>query len=211
MAKRRDAEHCYEYPRPAVTADAVVWTFGRDGWRVLLIERKSEPFAGRWALPGGFVNSDEPPLDASIRELHEETNVVATDFHDVGVFGDKGRDPRGWTISNAFYVLLPQGSVSDRAGDDASRTAWHPMDALPNLAFDHDKIIEKAKGRLAIDLYTTPIARPLLSKAFSAQEAGKLFRALDKNAPRTGNDVIERLSAFRVVRKTPSGAWKFIK
>jgi 8-oxo-dGTP diphosphatase len=211
MPSKRPLNHCYEYPRPAVTADAVVWSFGDEGWRILLIERKTQPFAGRWALPGGFVNPDEPPLEASIRELYEETNVAALDFRDVGPFGDKGRDPRGWTISYAFYTLLPQGSVNARAGDDASHTAWHRMDELPKLAFDHDKIIEKAKQRLAIDLYTTPIARPFLSRTFSASEAGKFVRALDANAPRTGKNIVERLTAFGLVKRTTSGDWRFIR
>jgi 8-oxo-dGTP diphosphatase len=204
-------QHCYDYPMPAVTADAVVWTFGDAGWRLLLIRRKSEPFAGRWALPGGFVNPDEPPLEASIRELHEETNVAVSGFREVGTFGDKGRDPRGWTISYAYYALLLQGSVEASAGDDASGAAWHPMDELPKLAFDHDKIIDTAKRRLAVDLYTTPIARPFLPSPFSAREAGKLFRALDKNAPRTGNGVVERLSAFDLVKGTRAGDWRFVR
>jgi 8-oxo-dGTP diphosphatase len=208
MSKKKP--HCYDFPMPAATADAVVWTVGKSGWRLLLIERKSEPFAGKWALPGGFINPEEPPLEACIRELHEETAVKAEDFRDVGVFGDPGRDPRGWTISYAFYTLLPEGQMEAKAGDDASRLAWHPMKALPDLAFDHEKIIEAARRRLAVDLYTTPVARLLLPEAFSAAEAGKLARALDRNAPRTGDEIIERLTAFDLVKRGGEGKWKFV-
>ena len=111
----------------------------------------------------------------------------------------------------AFYTLLSQEGVSARAGDDASRTALHRMDDLPPLAFDHDKIIEKAKARLSFDLYTTPIAKPFLSRTFTPKEAGKLFRILHSNAPRSGTGVIERLSAFGLVKETSNGDWKFVR
>jgi len=199
----------YEYPRPAVTADAILWTFGERGWRVLLIQRKSEPFAGRWAIPGGFVNPDEPPRDAAIRELHEETNVVAADFHEVGVFGEKDRDPRGWTISNAFYALLPEGAVRARAGDDASRTRWHAMDDLPSLAFDHERIIKLAKKRLTVDLYTTCVARPLLPSSFTTAQFGAVARALDANAP-SSTVALRRLAAFGLVRRGQKAKWRFV-
>jgi len=199
----------YEYPRPAVTADAILWTFGERGWRVLLIQRKSEPFAGRWAIPGGFVNPDEPPRDAAIRELHEETNVLASDFHEVGVFGEKDRDPRGWTISNAFYALLSEGAVRARAGDDASRTRWHTMDDLPALAFDHDRIIDLAKKRLTIDLYTTRVVRPLLATSFTSAQFGAVARALDGNAPASAV-ALRRLAAFGLVRRGQTRKWRFV-
>ncbi len=131
---------CYDYPRPAVTADIVI--LSRDGY-VLLIRREAEPFKGFWALPGGFVDAEEPPSAAAARELAEETGITGVGLRLLGVFGDPGRDPRGWTISIAFM-----GEVGHRvpitAGSDASEACWRPLDRLPPLAFDHARILAAA-------------------------------------------------------------------
>ena len=208
MPAKRPLSFCYEYPRPAVTADAVVWTIGDAGWRILLIERKSEPFAGCWALPGGFINPDEPPLQACIRELREETNVAAMDFYDVGAFGEKGRDPRGWTISIAYYTLQKEGELVAKAGDDASSAAWHRMDELPALAFDHDRIIAKAKERLVVDLTTSKILAPLLKKRFSNGELSILLDHFESVIPQISMLVKVRLFASNLIKSTSKG-WTY--
>jgi 8-oxo-dGTP diphosphatase len=204
MSKSKKKQHCYDWPMPAATADAVVWTFGPGGWRILLIERKSDPFAGSWSLPGGFINPEEPPFQACIRELKEETNVSERDFREVGVFGDPGRDPRGWTISFAYYTFQPEGELKARAGDDATRTRWHSMERLPKLAFDHDKIIAKAKDTLAVDLVTTDIARGFFESTFTRLMVNALLNGL----ARTDN-ALERLRVFGVVEAAGRGRWKF--
>jgi 8-oxo-dGTP diphosphatase len=202
MSKKK--KHCYDWPMPAATADAVVWTVGPSGWRILLIERKSEPFAGKWALPGGFINPDEPPLQACIRELKEETNVVEADFRPVDVFGDPGRDPRGWTISFAFYTFQPEGELEARAGDDAKRTSWHSMRRLPKLAFDHDKIIAKAKRRLSVDLVTSNLAKPFFRPTFARTTANALLNGLADT-----KDAVECLRSFGVVESAGRRRWRF--
>lgn len=131
---------CYDYPRPAVTADIVI--ISRDGY-VLLIRREGEPFKGFWALPGGFLDAEEPPAAAAARELSEETSITGVELRLVGVFGDPGRDPRGWTISIAFLAAV-DSRVSAAAGSDASEARWHALDRLPPLAFDHARIIAAA-------------------------------------------------------------------
>src|SRR3954451_4124928 len=98
MAKEK---YCYEYPRPAVTVDAVIVT-REERPRVLLIRRKHDPFAGQWAIPGGFVNMDESLDDAVRRELQEETGVKASRLEQLHTFGDPSRDPRGRTISVVY-------------------------------------------------------------------------------------------------------------
>ena len=144
----RRAAHCYDYHRPALTADAVVLrTAGAAPGRhleILLIQRGHHPFFGQWALPGGFVDRGESPEEAARRELHEETGLSADKFTQVGAFGDPGRDPRGWVVSVAYVVKLENVSSVAVAGDDASGVQWWPADCLPRLAFDHARIVEKA-------------------------------------------------------------------
>jgi 8-oxo-dGTP diphosphatase len=142
MAK---AKFTYPYPRPAFTADVVLFGLRNDKLHTLLIRRRHEPFAGTWALPGGFVDADEPVELAARRELREETgvaNVKALDL--VGVYGDPGRDPRGWTVSAAYLALVKIEDHAAAAGDDAAEVAWHPARRPPPLAFDHRTILKQA-------------------------------------------------------------------
>lgn len=134
----------YEYPRPMITVDAVVFARDESCLWVALIRRRTAPFAGAWALPGGFVEPDEPLADAAARELAEETGLrdVALDqFH---TFGEPGRDPRGRSISVAYRGFLSDGRPGLHAADDAAEAAWHEVNRLPPLAFDHAKIIRRA-------------------------------------------------------------------
>jgi 8-oxo-dGTP diphosphatase len=140
--------HTYEYARPSVTVDIVVVTREAQP-RVLLIRRKKEPFAGAWAIPGGFVDPGETLAAAAERELREETGVENVALEQLAAFGDPGRDPRGWTVSVAFLAQVDP-NTSATAADDAAAVDWHPLDALPQaLAFDHDKILARARARLA--------------------------------------------------------------
>lgn len=136
----------YEYPRPALTVDAVALRGPAHARELLLIRRGQDPFAGRWALPGGFVDENEPLEHAARRELAEETGLTTTrPFRQVGAFGEPGRDPRGWTVGVAFAVDLGgRAEPAIRGGDDAAEAAWHRLDALPPLAFDHDRIVAVA-------------------------------------------------------------------
>lgn len=134
----------YQYPRPALTADAIIISHDADGnCVVLLVKRGNEPFAGRWAFPGGFVNEGERAIEAAARELDEETGVHLETpdlLAEIGVYDTPGRDPRGWTVSVAFCTEIP-GMPLAQGGDDAADAQWHRVDNLPPLAFDHDKIM----------------------------------------------------------------------
>ena len=143
MAKR----YCYDYPRPAVAVDLAVVTRERLP-RILLIRRKHEPFAGRWALPGGFVNMDESLEDAARRELREETGVRTTRIEQLHTFGAPGRDPRGRVISVVYLARAKAATLKPQAADDAAETDWHPLHRPPALAFDHDKILAVIRRRL---------------------------------------------------------------
>ena len=136
----------YEYPRPALTADIVVFSNDPTGHpTLLLIRRKNQPFAGRWALPGGFVDEGETAEEAARRELKEETSLNARgkQMTAVGLYDTPGRDPRGWTVS-AAYAMRVAGEPTAIAQDDASEVQWHRLDSLPQLAFDHAQIIADA-------------------------------------------------------------------
>lgn len=136
----------YPYPRPALTADVVALRGAASSREVLLICRRHDPFAGLWALPGGFVDEWESPEDAARRELAEETGVAwLGPLTLVGVYGKKGRDPRGWTVACA-YLARAEGEWQLTPGDDAAEAAWFPASALPELAFDHREIIGDALG-----------------------------------------------------------------
>jgi len=131
----------YEYPRPSVTVDIIVIDSTPEWQNILLIERKHPPFAGSYALPGGFVDKDENLIDAAYRELEEETNIKIIELKQFFTYGDKGRDPRGHTISVVYYGFVSEKKTSEKAGDDAASLKWFNVNELPALAFDHHKII----------------------------------------------------------------------
>lgn len=131
--------YSYEYPRPAVAVDVVVTRRVRDDLLVLLIRRKNEPFKGQWALPGGFMNIDETLEQAAIRELLEETGVMAGKLVQLGAWSAVDRDPRDRIISVGFLTEVADDFAT--AADDASEVAWLPVDELPDLAFDHNDMV----------------------------------------------------------------------
>jgi 8-oxo-dGTP diphosphatase len=133
--------YSYEFPRPSLTVDVAVVTRGASP-RVLLIQRRKPPFAGAWALPGGFVDENEPLEAAARRELQEETGLTVDELTQLGTYGDPGRDPRGWTVSVAYWTRVDESSAHAVAADDAMAASWYPLDALPPLAFDHAKILK---------------------------------------------------------------------
>ncbi len=138
----------YDFHRPALTADVVAIATGAAP-RVLLVQRGNPPFEGQWALPGGFVDEGERPEDAARRELAEETGLAFSGIlRIVGVYGEPGRDPRGWTVSAVYLAVLED--TPDVAGDDdAAAAAWFVADELPLLAFDHHLIVADALATLA--------------------------------------------------------------
>lgn len=173
----------YPFPRPMVAADALVFALRDGALHVLLIERGRDPFKGRWALPGGFVDEDEPLEVAARRELREETGLDGVPLEQFKAFGDPGRDPRGWNIGIVFWALIDAREHHPKAGDDASRVRWFPVHALPALAFDHDKIVVEALRRLRmltahLDMRLIPIP-----DTFGAAEGAALSSALNALSP----------------------------
>ena len=144
-----DGLFAYRWPRASVTADAVLFA-EKDGLLyVLLIQRGNEPFKGCWAFPGGFLEMDETVARCAERELEEETGIVLTDMQLVGIYSDVDRDPRGRVITAAYTAMTAKPEAN--AADDAAAAKWWPLNALPELAFDHDTILEDAKRVLKIN------------------------------------------------------------
>ena len=215
------SNYSYEYPRPALTTDLIVLRWHQGDLQVLMIERKHDPFKGAQALPGGFVDADESPKAAAIREVLEETGVVisADALIEIGVFGDKGRDPRGWTVSVAFVALLTE-SQEAKAGDDAVSVSWISWSELchqqHHLAFDHQEIIDRAQKRLNELSLISPHLLTLLGSRFRYRHARHLYRQISNKeiTPRNfkawlrKSEALERVGrALYRARKTLKRPW----
>ena len=177
--------HTYEYPRAALTVDCVVFGLDNENLNVLLIQRALPPFAGQWALPGGFVRVTETLEDAARRELEEETGLSKVFLEQLYTFGDVKRDPRGRVISVAYYALVKLADHKVLAATDASEAAWFPVAELPPLAFDHDRIVEAAHKRLQGKVRYVPLGFELLPVKFTLSQLQHLYetileRELDK-------------------------------
>jgi 8-oxo-dGTP diphosphatase len=173
------ARYCYEYPRPAVTVDVVVFALLDQSLRVLLIRRKHEPFAGRRAIPGGFLEVDEPVDEAARRELREETGLeIPGPLEPIGFFAKPGRDPRGRTISLAHAAVIRSGNDRIQGGDDAAEAAWVEVKAAINLAFDHEDILKEAKEWLIHRVTVGDRRLAIVPLSFVAQDVHVLFRDL---------------------------------
>jgi 8-oxo-dGTP diphosphatase len=147
MDKSRPQKFTYDYPRPAVTVDLVIVSRDEEPC-VLLVRRKHNPFAGIWALPGGFIEMDESLEAAGRRELFEETGIQVQHLEQLHTFGDPGRDPRGRTISVAYLAVVDAAKLRPLAQDDAAEVGWHSLRQPPALAFDHAEILACARRRL---------------------------------------------------------------
>lgn len=171
--------YSYEYPRPAVTVDCII--FGLDEshqLKVLLIQRAKDPFKDYWALPGGFVLAEETLKEAALRELEEETGVKDVFVEQLFTFGDPDRDPRGRVISVAYYALVNLEEHQLSASSDASRAEWFEINHLPKLAFDHDRIFEAALDRLQAKVRYQPIGFELLPEQFTLTQLQQLYETI---------------------------------
>lgn len=171
--------YTYEYPRPALTVDCVI--FGLDEsskLKVLLIQRALEPFKNDWALPGGFVDMQEDLETAALRELEEETGVKDVFIEQLFTFGAPKRDPRGRVVSVAYYALVNLAEHPIAASSDANKADWFELDQLPKLAFDHESILEVAINRLRAKVRYQPIGFELLPEQFTLTQLQKLYETI---------------------------------
>jgi 8-oxo-dGTP diphosphatase len=168
----------YEFPRPALTVDAVVFGFDEGDLKVLLIQRELAPFAGKWALPGGFVRVGESLEDAVRRELEEETGVAKVYLEQLYTFGERDRDPREHVVSVAYYGLVKLSDHRVRAATDARNVGWFLVAETPSLAFDHDRILETALERLKAKVRYQPVGFELLPPKFTLSQLQHLYEAV---------------------------------
>jgi 8-oxo-dGTP diphosphatase len=162
-----------------VTVDTVALAVQQDSLEVLLVKRKYEPFKNCWAVPGGFVgDADETIEQAASRELLEETNVGGVYLEQLYSFGDKGRDPRGRTITVAYLALLRQEELQLRSSSESSGVAWWPVMELPELAFDHQKIVVYAHQRLKYKIEYSQAAFMLLPAKFRLRDLQSVYEAV---------------------------------
>lgn len=170
--------YSYRYPHPAVTTDIVIFTI-RDGrLKLLLIKRGGEPYQGRWALPGGFVEIDEDLETSARRELEEETGVSGVYLEQLYTFGRPDRDPRERVITVAYYALIPSDQVRLQAATDAEAVGWFAFEELPPLAFDHDEIVAMAHQRLVAKLDYSTIAFQFLPREFTLSELQDVYEII---------------------------------
>ena len=213
----------YAYPRPAVTVDAVIFTMRAEDLAVLLVKRAKAPYENHWALPGGFVDDHESLERAIARELEEETGIRDVAVEQLGAFGDPGRDPRGHTVSVAYFTFVVAESRPVRAGDDAAEVAWIPLRELAvdvpavgaavrrgrrrKLAFDHARIIGQARDRLQETLHDPRrlSALEVVPPRFTLTELQRVYeavfgRSLDKRNFRArllAHGLVEPVAAAR--------------
>jgi len=174
-----------KYERPSVTVDVVMMSLRQRDLQVLLVKRRSWPFEGCWAIPGGFVKMDESLEAAAKRELQEETAVQDVYLEQLYTFGDPGRDPRTRVITVVYFALLDSARLQVKAASDAADVGWFSVYNLPSLAFDHAKILDYTLNRLRGKLAYTTIAFNLLPDQFTLHELQRVYeiilhRKLDK-------------------------------
>jgi len=164
-----------DFKQPSVTTDLVIFTIKDNSLKVLLVKRDAEPFKGSWALPGGFVRIDESLEDAAKRELEEETGVKDVYLEQLFSFGNPKRDPRGRVITITYMALVNSGNIKLKATTDVSDAKWFSIKKIPQLAFDHKKILNYALQRLKWKLEYTTVAFSLLPKRFTMNHVQKIY------------------------------------
>lgn len=168
----------YDYARPALTTDCVVFGLDDEDLKVLLIKRGLEPFKGAWALPGGFIKVGESLDDCAKRELAEETGLKNVYLEQLGSYGAPKRDPREHVVTVAYVALVNLIDHPPTADTDADQAAWFSLQDLPQLAFDHEMILETAQERLKGKVRYQPIGFELLPEKFTLTELQKLYEQI---------------------------------
>jgi len=167
------------YETPLVTVDCVIFTVQQSRLKVLLIKRNSEPCIHQWALPGGFIQVGETLPEAAARQLYDETGVSNVYLQQIRAFGSPDRDPRARVITIGFFALVSSNRLTPKTTETTEDVGWFCINELPELAFDHLKIIQTAHNQLRDTLEETPIAFQLLPEMFTLTELQKVYELIE--------------------------------
>jgi 8-oxo-dGTP diphosphatase len=168
----------YQYPHPAVTVDCIIFGFDGQNLKVMLVQRKSEPFANMWALPGAFVNEDESLENCAERVLMKEFNISGVYLEQLFTFGMPSRDPRERVISVAYMGLVKTADFELIAGNDELQIEWRDFKEVEDLAFDHSQILETAIERIRGKIRYQPIGFELMNAKFTLPQLQQLYEAI---------------------------------
>lgn len=199
-----------DFERPLTTVDLVIFAVRAEELTVLLVQRPSqpaEPFPGKWALPGGFIDTArDRDLEASARrKLMEKTGVAAPYLEQLGSFGSATRDPRGWSVTHVYFALIESDNITPRPGGNAPDSRWFAVRGErvgESLAFDHAEVLRAALARLRSKVEYTSLPAFLLPAEFTLTQLQKIYevilgRVLEKKAFRT------RILAAEILEAVP--------
>ncbi|GAB4283293.1 MAG: hypothetical protein Kow0029_29370 [Candidatus Rifleibacteriota bacterium] len=168
-------KYCYDYPRPMATVDAAVLRTPKLSFpEILLIKRGRDPFCGKWALPGGFLEMDESPLNGAARELREETGLTDLPLKPLFACGEPGRDPRGRTLTMVFACLIRDADKAPIGNDDAAEARWFSLKNLPEMAFDHRRVAAQIEKSLIWQAKTSLIGKEVFHGIASMKDLVRL-------------------------------------
>ena len=171
-------QYIYDYPRPAVTVDCVIFGFDNDELKVLLTKRAIAPYLGEWAFPGGFIDLGETADACARRKLAEEAGLEDVFLEQLYTFTALDRDPRYRVMSIAYYALVRSTDYLLQAGLDIAEVQWFPLAAMPQLAFDHKEILEVAVARLKGKIRYQPLGFELLPEQFKMPDLHRLYEVV---------------------------------
>lgn len=210
--------------RPFVTVDVAIFCVLEGHLQVLLVQRSAlpeEPFPGSWALPGGFIDIDQDEsLEACARrKLQTKTGAATPYLEQVGSWGSRSRDPRGWSTTHLYFALVPAASIQLDAGANAADVRWWPVHAASvrtRLAFDHARLLAAAVERLRSKVEYTSLPAFLLPREFTLPELQHVYevvlgRPVEKSAFRTrvlSAGVVEPLDRQRQTGKRPAQLYR---
>lgn len=182
----------HDFDVPLTSVDLVIFTLREQALQVLLVRRGEHPCKGKWALPGGFIDlRRDADLDATaLRKLREKTGVEAPYLEQLQGFGSAARDPRGWSATFAYFVLIDAEGVTLSHGAGSDAASWHPVDGMDGkmaLAFDHAAILDMAVQRLRSKVEYTSLPVHLLAPEFTLSDLQQVYetilgRHVDKSA-----------------------------
>lgn len=195
--KKNQTPAALAFERPLTTVDVVIFSVSDETLRVLLVRRPDstaatpEPFPGRWALPGGFVDvARDASLQAcAARKLREKTGLAAPYLEQLGSWGDRERDPRGWSATHAWFSLVPTGAADGPPLTEDAGAEWMDVAVASRkrLAFDHGRILTAALDRLRSKVEYTSLPAYLLAEPFTLPQLQQIYevvlsRPMDKSA-----------------------------